>query len=167
MRSRAGASTRTARAVSSNQASPTGTRNQFCRCSRPPRCIRGYEVPSFDANECVPDAASECPAFDRLLGSRIAIAGAELGLPLLELFNRRSYYGPIPIELALFGEAGVAWTSDDQPSFLGGDRGWVRSVGVALRLNALGFAILELDYVRPIDRPGRGWLWRFNLTPGF
>jgi hypothetical protein len=102
-----------------------------------------------------------------LIGSRIAIAGAELGLPLLELFNRRSYYGPIPIELALFGEAGVAWTSDDQPSFLGGDRDWVRSVGVALRLNALGFGILELDYVRPIDRPGRGCLWQFNLTPGF
>ena len=27
--------------------------------------------------------------------------------------------------------------------------------------------ILELDYVRPLDRPGRGWLWQFNLTPGF
>jgi hypothetical protein len=43
----------------------------------------------------------------------------------------------------------------------------VRSAGVALRVNALGYAILELDYVRPFDRPGRGWLWQFNLMPGF
>mgnify|MGYP003289523341 CR=1 FL=1 len=31
----------------------------------------------------------------------------------------------------------------------------------------LGFAVLELDYVRPFDRPGQGWMWQFNLTPGW
>jgi hypothetical protein len=35
--------------------------------------------------------------------------------------------------LAVFGDAGVARTSNDaRPSFLGGDRDWVRSVGGAL-----------------------------------
>ena len=34
-------------------------------------------------------------------------------------------------------------------------------------MNAFGYAIVELDYVRPFDRSGRGWLWQFSLTPGF
>jgi hypothetical protein len=61
----------------------------------------------------------------------------------------------------------VAWTGDLKPSFAGGDRDWVRSVGAALRVNVFGYAVAELDYVRPLDRPDRGWLWQFNLLPGF
>ena len=61
-----------------------------------------------------------------------------------------------------------AWTTRDaRPRFLGGDRDWVRSVGAAVRVNAFGYAILELDYVRPLDRADRGWQWQFNMTPGF
>ena len=41
------------------------------------------------------------------------------------------------------------------------------SAGVALRVNLLGFAIAEVDYVRPLDRSRKGWLWQFGLTPGF
>ena len=133
-----------------------------------PGLVRGYEDTSFEASECDANASFDCPAFDRLLGSRMAIASAELRFPLLGLFSRRSYYGAFPIEMAFFGDAGAAWTSDsDRPRYLGGDRDWVRSAGVALRVNALGYAILELDYVRPFDRPDRGWLWQFNLTPAF
>jgi hypothetical protein len=132
-----------------------------------PGLVRGYEVPSFNASECVSPDVLQCPAFDQLLGSRMAVASAELRVPLLGLFTRRSYYGPLPIELALFGDAGVAWTTRQEASFLGGDRDWVRSVGAAIRVNALGFAILELDYVKPLDRPDRGWQWQFNLTPGW
>jgi hypothetical protein len=131
-----------------------------------PGLVRGYEVNSFDATECIVNAQS-CAAFDQLVGSRIAVAGAELRFPLFGVFSRRSFYGPLPIEVAFFGDAGAAWTKDDEPASLGGSRDWVRSVGTALRLNAFGYAILELDYVRPLDRPGRGWLWQFNLTPGF
>jgi hypothetical protein len=133
-----------------------------------PGLVRGYESTSFDTSECEADATFVCPAFDRLLGSRIAIASAELRFPLLGLFSRRSYYGGFPIEMAFFGDAGTAWTSNsDRPRYLGGDRDWVRSAGVALRVNAFGYAVVELDYVRPFDRPGRGWIWQFNLTPGF
>jgi hypothetical protein len=68
----------------------------------------------------------------------------------------------------VFGDAGAAWTSQDaRPRFLGGDRDWVRSVGAAIRLNAFGYAIVEVDYLRRLDRPEHGWHWQFNLTPGF
>ena len=100
-------------------------------------------------------------------GSRVGVASAELRFPLLGLFSRRSYYGAFPIEMAFFADAGVAWTSDAKPSFAGGDRDWVRSAGMALRVNLLGFAIAEIDYVRPLDRSRKGWLWQFGLTPGF
>jgi Tol biopolymer transport system component len=129
--------------------------------------VRGYDYGSFDAIECESLELTTCEAFDRLNGSRVAVASAELRFPLLGLFSRKSYYGPFPIEMALFADAGMAWTSDIKPSFAGGERDWVRSAGVALRVNVLGFAIAEIDYVRPLDRSRKGWLWQFGLTPGF
>ena len=129
--------------------------------------VRGYDIGSFDAGECQSSDFSTCEAFDRLNGSRVAVASAEIRFPLLGVFSKRSFYGAFPVELAFFGDAGVAWDSDTKPSFAGGDREWARSVGVALRANVLGFAIAEIDYVRPLDRSRRGWLWQFGLTPGF
>jgi outer membrane protein assembly factor BamA len=130
-----------------------------------PGLVRGYQVESFDASECGVSDNGSCFVFDQLVGSRMAVGNVELRFPLLGLFTRTSYYGAFPVEMALFGDAGTAWTTDN--GFLEGGREWVRSVGAALRLNAFGYAILELDYVRPLDRPGRGWMWQFNLTPGF
>jgi hypothetical protein len=69
----------------------------------------------------------------------------------------------VPVEVGVFADAGLAWTSDIGP----GDRDLVRSVGATIRFNAFGYAVGEIDYVRPLDRPGRGWMWQFNLTPGF
>jgi hypothetical protein len=34
-------------------------------------------------------------------------------------------------------------------------------------VNVLGFAIVELDAVRPFNRPGRGWEFQFSFSPGF
>jgi hypothetical protein len=31
----------------------------------------------------------------------------------------------------------------------------------------MGFAVAEVDYVKPLDRPLKNWFWEFNLTPGF
>jgi hypothetical protein len=129
--------------------------------------VRGYDFGSFDANECNSIDMQSCETFDRLNGSRVAVASAELRFPLLGLFSRKSFYGPFPIEMALFADAGLAWTADTKPRFAGGERDWVRSAGVALRVNVLGFAVAEFDYVRPLDRSRRGWLWQFGLTPGF
>jgi hypothetical protein len=132
-----------------------------------PGMVRGYEMGSFNADECASADLTSCDVFDRLVGSRLMIGSAELRAPLLGLFNPRAMYGAVPVEVGVFADAGVAWTSDIKPGFLGGDREWVRSVGATIRFNAFGYAIGEFAYVRPLDRPGRGWMWQFNLSPGF
>ena len=47
-----------------------------------------------------------------------------------------------------------------------GGEGW-SSVGVAGRVNVLGFLVLEVSYARPFQRSGKGWVWQWNLAPGF
>jgi hypothetical protein len=131
-----------------------------------PDLLRGYD--DINVDECVPDERSQCPIFDRLFGSRVVVASAELRAPLLGLFRGRLDYGPLPIEIALFADAGVAWTSRESASFLGGDRSMLTSVGAALRVNLLGFLIGQISAARPLDRPGRdGWVWQWSFAPGF
>jgi WD40 repeat protein len=136
-----------------------------------PGLVRGYSYGSFDAAECnpVPDDPNACPVFDQLLGSRIVVASAELRFPLLGALGIGSgYYGAFPIEFAVFGDGGLAWDSAHDPSVLGsGNRDPVFSAGAGLRINLLGFAVAEVDLVRPFDRPGKGWVWQFELQPGF
>jgi len=133
-----------------------------------PQLVRGYDIGSFGARDCRPTAASSCPAFDRLLGSRMLVGNVELRFPLLRPFGMRSnMYGPLPMEVALFGDGGMAWTSRDTPALFGGDRRAVVSTGVTLRVNLFGFAVGQMDFARPLDRPGRGWMFEFSLTPGF
>jgi outer membrane protein assembly factor BamA len=131
-----------------------------------PGLVRGYDPGSFEAGECGTQTDGSCPAFDRLIGSRVAIANAELRFPLWGAFGGDRFYGPIPVELAVFTDAGVAWGRNSRPSFSGGDRKPVTSAGAAVRINLLGFAVAEIDYVRPLDRPRRGWLWQVNFRPG-
>jgi hypothetical protein len=136
-----------------------------------PGLVRGYSYGSFDATECRPptDDPDTCPVFDQLLGSRMVVANAELRFPLFGVLGiGPGYYGAFPLELAVFGDGGLAWDTGNQSSVLGsGDRDPVFSAGVGLRINLLGFAIAEVDLVRPFDRPGKGWIWQFELQPGF
>jgi Tol biopolymer transport system component len=141
-----------------------------------PGLVRGYDSGSFQAGECGTQLDGSCPAFDRLIGSRVAIANAELRFPLWGAFGGEGFYGPVPVELAVFTDAGVAWgrgtsgvlgSGGTSSRFASGDHEPVVSVGAAARINLFGFAVAEIDYVRPLDRPGRGWLWQFNLRPGF
>jgi hypothetical protein len=133
-----------------------------------PTMVRGYDVYTFDPDECVATATSECPAFDRLLGSRVLVANLEFRFPLLRPFGAsRNPYGPVPAEVAFFADAGVAWDSGDKPTFFGGDRKGVSSVGAALRLNLFGFMVGQFDFSRPLQRPGKGWIFQFTLGPGF
>ena len=131
-----------------------------------PGLVRGYDPGSFEAGECGVQADGSCPAFDRLIGSRVGIFNAEMRVPLWSLFGGDNFYGPLPVELALFGDAGVAWGNNTRPGFSNGDREPVTSVGAALRANVFGFAVAEIDYVRPLNRD-RGWVWQFSLRPGF
>jgi hypothetical protein len=120
-----------------------------------PTLVRGYDVNSFDQSECVATTASSCPAFDRLMGSRLLVGNVEFRFPLLRPFGaNQKMYGPLPVEVALFVDGGVAWNG-------------VASAGLALRVNLFGVAVGELDFARPFQRPGRGWTFQFNLAPGF
>ena len=136
-----------------------------------PGLVRGYTYGSFNGAECVPPPGSpnSCPVFDQLLGSRMVVANAELRFPLLGVLGIGSgYYGAFPVELAIFGDGGLAWDTANDPSIFGnGTRDPVFSAGVGLRINLLGFAVAEIDFVRPFDRPNKGWVWQFELQPGF
>ena len=132
-----------------------------------PDLVRGYDYGSFTASECGVTADGSCPAFDRLIGSRMLVANAELRFPPWGAFGGGSFYGPLPIELGVFADAGAAWDRGRSLHWSGPNRDFVRSVGAVARVNVLGFAVAEIDYVRPLDRLGRGWMWEFNLRPGF
>jgi outer membrane protein assembly factor BamA len=140
-----------------------------------PNLVRGYDVNSFSSIECGIDQPNgECPVFDQMLGTRIAVANLELRFPPFGAFGGKGLYGPIPLELFGFAEAGLAWNEGDKKSFdLSGaegsltDRKPVRSVGVGARMNFFGYAILELDYAKPLDRPLENWVWVFSISPGF
>jgi hypothetical protein len=132
--------------------------------------VRGYRLGSFDASECHAPASApaSCPVFDQLLGSRVLVGNIELRFPLLGVLGLGSgYYGALPLDFTIFGDGGVAWESDIDPSFAGGDREPVFSAGAGLRFNLFGFAIAELNLVHPFDRPDKDWVWELNLQPGF
>lgn len=129
--------------------------------------VRGYDTGSFSASECGARTNGTCPVFDQLLGSRILVGNLEVRAPLLGLFGARNLYGPIPVEIGAFFDAGVAWDSSTSPKIFGGERDIVRSVGATARLNILGFAVLQVDWVTPLDRPGKNAFFEFNLLAGF
>jgi hypothetical protein len=134
-----------------------------------PELVRGYGVGSIRGDECAAGpAGGTCEVYDRMLGSRLLVANLELRFPLLRPFGVRSaMYGPVPVEVAFFADAGVAWTQSQTPSFAGGERRPVSSTGVSLRVNVFGFAVAQTDFAYPLQRPDRGWVWAFNLSPGF
>jgi WD40-like Beta Propeller Repeat len=133
-----------------------------------PWLVRGYDISSIDVDECEPTTTGSCELIDRLLGSRMLVASVELRFPLLRPFGVSSnMYGPVPVEVAFFADAGTAWNQGESPSFFGGSRQGVRSAGVALRVNLFGYAVGEFDFSRAFERPGHGWVFGFNLMPGW
>ncbi|HUF25973.1 MAG TPA: BamA/TamA family outer membrane protein [Gemmatimonadaceae bacterium] len=135
--------------------------------------VRGYAVESFDVTECteVPDDPGACPEFDRLIGSRIAVASAELRIPL---FGTAQFglidFSFLPTEIAPFVDAGLAWGRGDSPELrfdrATTDRVPVVSAGVTSRVNILGYLVLEIYYAHPFQR-ARGGHFGFNLAPGW
>jgi outer membrane protein assembly factor BamA len=131
-----------------------------------PTLVRGYDVNTLDASECG-IVANVCPAFDRLVGSRIMVANLEFRFPLLRPFGAApGMYGPVPVEVALFTDAGVAWTRATVPTLFGGEAQGVSSVGAAFRVNFLGFAVGEFSFAHPMQRQ-KNWVFQFHLSPGF
>jgi len=129
--------------------------------------VRGYDYTSV-LNDCQSGIGNACTVYQALFGSRVAVANLELRFPLLGVLGLgHGYYGAFPIETAFFADGGVAWSTGQKPSFLGGNTRPLTSIGVANRLNLFGYAIIEVDFVRPFQREGVGWTWQFGFTEGF
>jgi len=139
--------------------------------------VRGYSYNSFTNNDCVTAgsgslATSSCPQFDRLVGSRLAVANMELRIPLFGTSGFGLIPSPLPpIEIAPFVDAGAAWTKESAPvlnfASTSGDRTPVVSTGIASRINLFGFAVFQVYYAHPFERAGRGGVWGFLLQPGW
>lgn len=131
--------------------------------------VRGYMQDSFDPSEC---SGPGCPEFDRLLGSRMALAGAEIRLPLFGVNGYGLIEFPfLPTDLVAFADAGLAWFPGSHARLAldpeATDRVPVTSVGFAARMNILGYAVLEIFTALPFQRPESGWVWGFSLQPGW
>ena len=130
--------------------------------------VHGYGFGSYEPGECTAFDPDRCRVFDRLMGSRVALGNVELRAPLLGLLRGEIDYGYyVPLEIAAFFDAGVAWSSASRPAFAGGDVRMVRSYGAALRANVFGMVTVELATARAIDRAGRPWKWQLGIVQGF
>ena len=136
--------------------------------------VRGYAQESFEAQECEQadfDSAA-CPAFDRLLGTRMAVANVELRVPLLGVSELGLINFPfLPTEIAPFFDIGYAWgniypeeSGLDDRSF---DRKPVYSAGMSARVNLFGYLILESYWAYPFQRPDKGGHFGFQIMPGW
>ncbi|HEX9483100.1 MAG TPA: hypothetical protein VF929_00915 [Gemmatimonadaceae bacterium] len=130
--------------------------------------IRGYSYGSFDVSEC---GRTSCPAFDRLLGSRLALVNAEIRIPVFGVPEYGLLNFPyLPLTVSPFVDAGEAWSKSAGPS-LSSDQSQFRipviSAGVSARVNLLGYAVLEAYWAHPFQRPQRNWVYGIQLVPGW
>jgi hypothetical protein len=134
--------------------------------------VRGYSSETFSVTECTPvGGTGACPEFDRLIGSRLAVANAELRIPVFGPRELALIPFFLPIEVAPFVDAGVAWTRDEAPSFsltsTGTGRTPVVSAGVSTRVNLFGAIVLDVFYAYPFQRQQKGGHFGFQLQPGW
>ncbi len=138
-----------------------------------PGLVRGYNGGFLSTDQFSAGLYDSTYTQDLLYGSKMLIGNVELRFPLFGLFGLgEGYYGWLPIETGAFYDAGVAWSGGQKPTIFGGNRPGVESVGGVMRMNFFGYAILELDYARPLtsELPGQplpGWTWVFNIMEGF
>jgi Tol biopolymer transport system component len=150
---------------------------QFMKYIARPDFVRGYDRNNLLFLSCPLIGASSvnCSAV-QLLGSRVAVANAELRFPLV----RRLELGLLPVALPpleglFFYDAGIAWQGGqaiylNRPSNFDANsqRYPLRSYGFGLRLNFFNYAILRWDYAVPLDQPeGRRGFWTWSLWPSF
>jgi outer membrane protein assembly factor BamA len=131
--------------------------------------VRGYTAESFNAEEC---SGPDCPEFQRLIGSKVALASAEVRVPLFGTSQFGLINFPfLPTELVAFVDGGAAWTSTEKPVLKFAtnttERVPVFSAGVSARANLFGYLVLELFYAYPFQRPDAGWQFGLQIAPGW
>jgi len=136
--------------------------------------IRGYDPYGISARECVKTAGSNaCPVFDRLAGSRLALASIEARIPLLGTKEYGLINAPfLPTEGFAFADGGAAWSQGQHPKvkFVSNDSTTpnipVFSVGVGLRI-LLAYIPIEVYAAKPFQRPAQTVVYGFNIIPGW
>ncbi len=138
-----------------------------------PWLIRGYENISFYG-----DASPGSNSFNisRLSGTKIIVANAELRFPLsgpkrLALIKS----GWLFTDLNLFFDSGLAWNSGNNikldwqtTSLSDTTRIPVYSTGVSLRINLLGYLVIEPYYAFPFQNGGfHNGVFGLNFLPGW
>lgn len=137
-----------------------------------PGLVHGYEFGSINLDECVAVSGNPnaCPVFDRLFGTRIGVANLEARVPLFGTKEFGLISGFIPTELFFFTDAGVAWSQGDKAKIRfernTTDRVPVVSSGAGLRM-LLSYIPLEFYWAKPYQRPSQGWVFGFNIIPGW
>ena len=140
--------------------------------------MRGNTSGSYRRNECLNaddiNTQTGCAELDRLVGTQVGVASAEIRFPILTPSFGFLPQGFPPIEGALFYDIGLTW---DEGSVLkwnrqAGDdpvrvRTPLQTFGASVRVNLFGFAIARLDYAIPQERRGVKGLWTFSLGPAF
>jgi len=136
-----------------------------------PGFVRGYNSQAlFETNMFIEDEN----LINLLLGSRMALASAEVRLPLtgpkrLALIPSGFFF----TEAALFFDSGLAWDKERSPTFDPGEiaKGKnypVFSTGASIRINLFGAMVIEPYYALPFIHKGisKG-LWGLNFLPGW
>ncbi len=138
-----------------------------------PELLRGHTSGSYFRNECSERSTVTCEPLNRLVGTQLAVASAELRFPILTPTFGFAPRGFPPIEGALFYDVGMAWEGGNTLRFSrkpGDDPITVRTpsstAGLALRMNLLGFVIIRADWNFPLNRD-IGNYWTLSLGPAF
>ena len=142
--------------------------------------VRGYSFSSFFEQPACRTGTGDC-GVEYLYGTRMALASAEVRVPLLgpEVLGL-STFEYVPVDLVLFGDAGVAWTSENfddwslrtsVPESQGVASGLVKaqpvtSAGLSARVNLLGAIVFEMFYARTFQRD-KPWDFGLILRPGW
>jgi Tol biopolymer transport system component len=138
--------------------------------------LRGYDrVNPLDFG-CQPTVGASAGCSNaELLGSKAAVASAEVRIPLI----RRFELGVLPVQLppvdgAMFFDSGIAWGPGQTASLrrpanydATRQRYVLRSYGYSIRLNLFNFALLRWDYSIPLDRPERKGFWQWSLGASY
>ncbi len=135
-----------------------------------PTWVHGYDSNSISVDEC--GDGEDCPVFDRLVGSRIAIASVEARLQLLGTQGYGLISFPyMPLQLSGFFDAGMAWSSDEPVVVAWEERGPRRvpvfSAGMSARIPLFGALPLEIYAAKPFQRPDENIVWGFQIAPGW
>ncbi|OZC02164.1 PD40 domain-containing protein [Rubricoccus marinus] len=141
--------------------------------------VRGYSYNSFTGVSVGSDESAYADFEDRLFGSKMGLATAELRVPLLGVPQLGLLNFPyLPTELTFFADAGMAWgTILEREDIFGGgtqtlgtpfsEQKPIFSAGASLRVSVLGAIVLEPYLAVPFSRSDKDLVFGVNFTPGW